>query len=159
RVRHGAHRLPPRALLGEVLSRRHPVSRLRRGIGLHVSLVGLVHRDRVAARLRRDAALHHRAGRGADVRLAKEGNRMGLDFTTSGLADAITWARKCSLFQYPFVTACCGMEFMAVAAPKYDIARFGAEFPRFSPRQADLLIIVGTITEKMGPVLARIYEQ
>ena len=84
---------------------------------------------------------------------------MGLEFTTSRLADAVAWARKFSLFQYPFVTACCGMEFMAVAAPKYDIARFGAEFPRFSPRQADLLIIVGTITEKMGPVLARIYEQ
>ena len=84
---------------------------------------------------------------------------MGLEFTTTRVADAINWARKFSLFAYPFVTACCGMEYMAVAAPKYDIARFGAEFPRFSPRQADLLFIVGTITEKMGPVLARIYEQ
>ena len=84
---------------------------------------------------------------------------MGLEFYTTRLADAVNWARKYSLFQYPFVTACCGMEFMAVWAPKYDIARFGAEFPRFSPRQADLLIIVGTITEKMGPVLRRIYEQ
>jgi NADH-quinone oxidoreductase subunit B len=84
---------------------------------------------------------------------------MGLEFTTSRLADAVAWARKFSLFQYPFVTACCGMEFMSTAGPKYDIARFGAEFPRFSPRQADLLIIVGTITEKMGPVLSRIYEQ
>lgn len=84
---------------------------------------------------------------------------MGLELTTSRLADAVAWARKFSLFQYPFVTACCGMEFMSTAGPKYDIARFGAEFPRFSPRQADLLIIVGTITEKMGPVLWRIYEQ
>ncbi len=84
---------------------------------------------------------------------------MGLDFTTSRLADAINWARKYSLFTYPFVTACCGMEYMSVAGPKYDIARFGAEFPRFSPRQADLLLIVGTITEKMGPVLKRIHEQ
>ena len=66
---------------------------------------------------------------------------------TTKLGDAIGWARKFSIFQYPFVTACCGMEFMSVAAPKYDIARFGAEFPRFSPRQADLLIIVGTISE------------
>jgi NADH-quinone oxidoreductase subunit B len=79
--------------------------------------------------------------------------------TTSRFTDALEWARKFSLFQYPFVTACCGMEFMSTAGPKYDIARFGAEFPRFSPRQADLLIIVGTITEKMGPVLRRIYEQ
>src|SRR5688572_20553380 len=84
---------------------------------------------------------------------------MGLEFPTSKLADAVNWARKFSLFQYPFVTACCGMEFMSTAGPKYDIARFGAEFPRFSPRQADVLIIVGTITEKMGPVLRRVYEQ
>ena len=84
---------------------------------------------------------------------------MGLEFTTSRLADAVAWARKFSLFTYPFVTACCGMEYMAVAGPKHDIARFGAEFPRFSPRQADLLIIVGTITERQGPALRRIYEQ
>jgi NADH-quinone oxidoreductase subunit B len=84
---------------------------------------------------------------------------MGIDFVTGKVADAINWARKWSLFQYPFVTACCGMEFMATAASKYDIARFGAEFPRFSPRQADLLIIVGTITERQGPALRRIYDQ
>ena len=84
---------------------------------------------------------------------------MGLEFTTSKLADAVAWARKFSLFQYPFVTACCGMEFMSTAGPKYDIARFGAEFPRFSPRQSDLLMIVGTITEKQGPALKRIYDQ
>jgi NADH-quinone oxidoreductase subunit B len=84
---------------------------------------------------------------------------MGLEFYTSKLADAVNWARKYSLFQYPFVTACCGMEFMALWGPKYDVARFGAEFPRFSPRQADLLIVVGTITERQGPVLRRVYEQ
>jgi NADH-quinone oxidoreductase subunit B len=84
---------------------------------------------------------------------------MGFEFHTSSLKAAVNWARKFSLFQYPFVTACCGMEFMSVAAPKYDIARFGAEFPRFSPRQADLLIIVGTITERQGPALRRIYDQ
>jgi NADH-quinone oxidoreductase subunit B len=58
---------------------------------------------------------------------------MGLEFTTGRLADAINWARKYSLFQYPFVTACCGMEFMALWGPRFDVARFGAEFPRFSP--------------------------
>src|SRR5262245_63675568 len=71
----------------------------------------------------------------------------------------VNWGRKFSLFQYPFVTACCGMEFMSVAGPKYDIARFGAEFPRFSPRQSDLLMIVGTITEKQGPALKRVFDQ
>jgi len=84
---------------------------------------------------------------------------MGLELHTSMLESAVNWARKFSLFNYPFVTACCGMEFMSTAAPKYDIARFGAEFPRFSPRQSDLLIIVGTITERQGPALRRIYEQ
>jgi NADH-quinone oxidoreductase subunit B len=84
---------------------------------------------------------------------------MGLELVTSRLEDAANWGRKFSLFTYPFVTACCGMEFMSVAAPKYDLARFGAEFPRFSPRQSDLLMIVGTITERQGPVLKRVYDQ
>src|SRR5512147_3174173 len=82
-----------------------------------------------------------------------------LDFATTKVEAAANWARKFSLFQYPFVTACCGMEFMSVAAPKYDIARFGAEFPRFSPRQSDLLMVVGTITEKQGPALKRVFDQ
>ena len=80
-------------------------------------------------------------------------------FFTTRFDALLAWSRKWSLFQYPFVTACCGMEFMSVAAPKYDIARFGAEFPRFSPRQADLLMIVGTITEKQAPALKRVYDQ
>ena len=71
----------------------------------------------------------------------------------------VNWGRKYSLFQYPFVTACCAMEFMAVAGPRYDIARFGAEFPRFSPRQADLLWIVGTISHKQAPILRRVWQQ
>jgi len=82
-----------------------------------------------------------------------------MEAVTSRLEDAANWGRKFSLFTYPFVTACCGMEFMSVAAPKYDLARFGAEFPRFSPRQSDLLMVVGTITERQGPVLKRVYDQ
>ena len=69
------------------------------------------------------------------------------------------WARKFSLFQYPFVTACCGMEFMAVSASHYDTDRFGAALPRFSPRQADMLMIVGTIVHKQAPVLRTVWEQ
>lgn len=84
---------------------------------------------------------------------------MGLEIVTTRLEDAANWGRKFSLFTYPFVTACCGMEFMSVAAPKYDLARFGAEFPRFSPRQADLMMIVGTITERQAPALKRVYDQ
>ena len=80
-------------------------------------------------------------------------------FLTSKLNEAIGWARKYSIFQYPFVTACCGMEYMATACSHYDVDRFGAGFPRFSPRQADVRFVVGTISHKMAPVLERIYEQ
>ncbi len=80
-------------------------------------------------------------------------------FATTKLQDLLGWARKYSLFNYPFVTACCGMEFMAVSSPRYDFARFGAEAPRFSPRQSDLLWVVGTISQRQAPVLRRIYEQ
>lgn len=69
-------------------------------------------------------------------------------FATTKLQDLLGWARKYSLFNYPFVTACCGMEFMAVSSPRYDFARFGAEAPRFSPRQSDLLWVVGTISQR-----------
>jgi len=73
--------------------------------------------------------------------------------------DAVGWARKYSLFPYPFVTACCGMEYMSTSCSHYDLDRFGAAFPRFSPRQADLLMVVGTISHKIAPVLRRIYDQ
>lgn len=80
-------------------------------------------------------------------------------FVTTKLDAAIGWCRKYSLFSYPFVTACCGMEFMAVSCAHYDTDRFGAALPRFTPRQADLLWVVGTITHKQAPVLKRVYEQ
>jgi NADH-quinone oxidoreductase subunit B len=71
----------------------------------------------------------------------------------------IGWGQKNSLWPLPFGTACCGIEFMSVVGPRYDLARFGAEVVRFSPRQSDLLLVAGTITEKMGPVLKLIYDQ
>lgn len=80
-------------------------------------------------------------------------------FVITKLDAAIGWARKYSLFSYPFVTACCGMEFMSVSCARYDTDRFGAALPRFTPRQADLLWVVGTITHKQAPVLLRVYEQ
>lgn len=80
-------------------------------------------------------------------------------YVTTRLDAAIGWCRKYSLFSYPFVTACCGMEFMSVSCSHYDTDRFGAALPRFTPRQADLLWVVGTITHKQAPVLLRVYEQ
>jgi len=71
----------------------------------------------------------------------------------------INWSRKNSLWPMPFATACCGIELMATGASRYDIARFGAEAMRFSPRQSDLLICAGRVAIKNMPVLQRIYKQ
>jgi NADH-quinone oxidoreductase subunit B len=71
----------------------------------------------------------------------------------------VNWARKNSLWPLTFGTACCGIELMATLASRYDIARFGAEVMRFSPRQSDLLIVSGRIVLKMAPVLKLIYKQ
>jgi NADH-quinone oxidoreductase subunit B len=80
-------------------------------------------------------------------------------FFTTRFESVLAWAQKYSLFMYPFVTACCGMEFMAVSSPRFDFSRFGAEAPRFSPRQSDLLWVVGTISQRQAPILRRIFEQ
>lgn len=71
----------------------------------------------------------------------------------------VNWARRHSLWPMPFATACCGIELMSTGASRYDIARFGAEAMRFSPRQCDLLICAGRVAMKMMPVLQRIYLQ
>ena len=80
-------------------------------------------------------------------------------FLLTRLSDAVQWARKYSFFPYPFVTACCGMEYFSAAGPRFDIDRFGAALPRFTPRQADLLMVVGTITHRAAPILRRVWEQ
>jgi NADH-quinone oxidoreductase subunit B len=71
----------------------------------------------------------------------------------------INWARSNSLWPLTFATSCCGIEMMSTASAKYDFSRFGFEVARASPRQADLIIIAGTIVNKMGPVLKRLYDQ
>jgi len=75
------------------------------------------------------------------------------------LETAVAWARKYSIFPYPFATACCAMEFMSLSMTPYDIDRFGALLPRFTPRQADLLMVIGTVTCRQAPILKRVYEQ
>ena len=82
------------------------------------------------------------------------------DNVAVGKLDALAnWCRKNSLWPMPFATACCGIELMATAASRYDIARFGAEAMRFSPRQCDLMIVAGRVVMKMVPVLQRIWLQ
>ena len=83
----------------------------------------------------------------------------GEGFFTSKLSDVVGLARKNSLWPLPFATSCCGIEFMATMGSHYDLARFGAERVGFSPRQCDLLMVMGTIAKKMGPVLRQVYLQ
>lgn len=75
------------------------------------------------------------------------------------LNSLVNWARKWSIWPCTFGLACCAIEMMATAASHYDMARFGAEVFRASPRQADLMIVAGTVTKKMAPVVKKVYEQ
>jgi len=84
---------------------------------------------------------------------------LGDAVVTTRLDEAVNWARESSLWPFVFGTACCAIEFMSTAASRHDISRFGAEVVRFSPRQADLLLIAGTISYKQAPILKQIYDQ
>ncbi len=83
----------------------------------------------------------------------------GGSYLTTTVDTMVNWARSNSLWPFPFGTACCAIEFMSMVGSHYDVSRFGAEVVRFSPRQADLLLVEGTIVDKMGPVLKKIYDQ
>ena len=78
---------------------------------------------------------------------------------TTKVDQLVGWARKNSLWPMPFGTACCAIELMATLASRFDLARFGAEAIRFSPRQSDLMIVSGRVSIKMMPVLKKIYDQ
>jgi NADH-quinone oxidoreductase subunit B len=83
----------------------------------------------------------------------------GSGFFATSLDKVVGMARANSLWPLPFATSCCGIEFMATMGSHYDFARFGAERLSFSPRQADLLMVMGTIAKKMAPVLRQVYLQ
>ena len=83
----------------------------------------------------------------------------GQGFFATSFAKAVGLARKNSLWPLPFATSCCGIEFMATMGSHYDLARFGSERLSFSPRQSDLLMVMGTVAKKMGPVLREVYIQ
>jgi NADH-quinone oxidoreductase subunit B len=89
----------------------------------------------------------------------REGGDGSPGILTTRLESMLAWVRKNSLWPLPFGTACCAIEFMSVVSAHYDLARFGAEVVRFSPRQSDMMIVAGTITDKMAPVVKRIYDQ
>jgi NADH-quinone oxidoreductase subunit B len=102
---------------------------------------------------RADAVDSKARGRTQAIELGEPG------FATTKLDDLLNWARKYSLFQYPFATACCAMEYMAAMSPRFDLGRFGAEAPRFSPRQSDVLWVVGTVSQRQAPILRRVWQQ
>jgi NADH-quinone oxidoreductase subunit B len=90
--------------------------------------------------------------------LDAQGNSEG-SFVLSTVQAMANWCRKNSVWPMPLGLSCCGIEFMATAASRYDMARFGMEVNRFSPRQADLMMVAGTLTYKMASVMARLYDQ
>lgn len=83
----------------------------------------------------------------------------GEGFFATKLSDVVGLARANSMWPLPFATSCCGIEFMATAGAHYDVSRFGMERMSFSPRQADMLLVMGTISKKMAPILRQVYEQ
>jgi len=85
--------------------------------------------------------------------------RFGPNIVTTTLDLVFNWARKSALWPMSFGLACCAIEMMAAVASRYDIDRFGAGVYRATPRQSDLMIVAGTVTEKMGPVVKRLYDQ
>ena len=91
--------------------------------------------------------------------MVKQLNENGANVWMGCMDDLINWGRSNSLWPLTFATSCCGIEFMAVGAARYDFARFGFEVARASPRQADMIMVAGTITHKMAPVLKRLYDQ
>lgn len=91
--------------------------------------------------------------------MVRQLNEGGTKVLLGCLDNLINWGRSNSLWPLTFATSCCGIEFMAVGAARYDFARFGFEVARASPRQADMIMVAGTITHKMAPVLKRLYDQ
>ena len=91
--------------------------------------------------------------------MLRELRENGTNVVVGCLDEVIEWGRSNSLWPLTFATSCCGIEFMAIGAARYDFARFGFEVARSSPRQADFIMVAGTITHKMAPVLKRLYDQ
>jgi NADH-quinone oxidoreductase subunit B len=89
----------------------------------------------------------------------KELEANGVNVVLSKIDELINWGRSNSVWPLIYATSCCGIEFMSAAAAHHDISRFGMEVTRNSPRQADLMIVAGTMVHKMGPLIRRVYDQ
>lgn len=91
--------------------------------------------------------------------MVKELNANGTNVVVGVLDDMIDWGRSNSMWPLTFATSCCGIEYMSVGAARHDMARFGFEVTRASPRQADFIMVAGTIVHRMAPVVKRLYDQ
>src|SRR5262249_31896284 len=147
-----------------VLPRRDHVHPVRHRDGVPHPVGGAVQGARRAG-ARGDRHLLRRPRLRARVPVEAGRSRVGLEswlqegVLTTRVDEVIKWGRKNSLWPMPFGVACCAIEMMATLSSRYDLARFGSEAIRFSPRQADLMIVSGRISLKMMPVLTKIWEQ
>jgi NADH-quinone oxidoreductase subunit B len=154
-----------------------PVGQARKPFSVKFYIIAMRHRSRLHLSLGRDlpgseglwtrgdGRLHGHPPRGLHLCLEKRSPGMGLEtqlgnnVVTASLEKLVNWARRSSLWPAGFGLACCALEMIVTAAARYDLARFGMEVFRASPRQADLMIVAGTVTKKMLPAVIRIYEQ
>src|ERR1051326_2608128 len=152
-------------LLRALLSHRRALHRVRRGDGLPLPLGNPLQIPRMV-RSRRNGGLSRDSSDRLLLCVEAEGPHMGLienrfdsNVLTTTVDKFFNWARKSSLWPMQFGLACCAIEMMAVLDPRHDMARFGAEVFRATPRQADLMIVSGTVTEKMAPIVRRLWDQ
>src|SRR5215208_207203 len=170
--RDALHHLRHRDRIHDPLGRPVPAALVRRAADER----GVPHGRRLVLRPRRDARVHGDPARRLRLRVEEGSPAMGLTnrpertsvtydpksqegWVTTKLDFLVNWARANSLWPMPFGTACCAIEFMATAASKFDLARFGMERMSFSPRQADVLICAGRVPFKLAPVIRRIWQQ
>lgn len=95
----------------------------------------------------------------SDFHVSPESDRAKTNIILSTLEELVNWGRSNSVWPLTFATSCCGIEMMATGAARHDFARFGVEVYRATPRQADVIVVAGTIVHKMAPVLKRLYDQ
>src|SRR6516165_5410413 len=170
-MRHARRRRRARAAVGQVLPRGDDLPAVRHRGRLPLPLGDGAARSRLE-RLRAGAAVHGAAHGRLHLRLAQRRARLGkrervmglesdfdIPVLTTSVEKMVQWARRSSIWPVTFGLACCAIEMMAMSCSRYDVARFGAEVFRGSPRQSDLMIVAGRLSRKMAPALRRIYDQ
>src|SRR5215203_5745461 len=158
-MRHARCRRCPRAAVDPVLSDRDDLPAVRHRSRLSIPVGGALHaRPHGGLRLRveeRCVGLESNVIRPPSI----EDDLANLPVLTTSVDKLVQWARRSSIWPVTFGLACCAIEMMAMSCARYDIARFGAEVFRGSPRQSDLMIVAGRLSRKMAPALRRVYDQ